>query len=299
MKIREKLSKSNFINQLKTLLGYKKYRPVNSFPLGHFYSPIVSKNEIKEFENQIWEESNNVNGVELNEEQQLRLLEKFNQYYKELPFKDYKEKNLRYTFKNNSYEYTDAIILYSFLRHFKPKNIIEIGSGYSSAVMIDTIENFNLDANITFIEPNPKVLHSLINKEDKRKYTFLKNKVQEVKIEEFKKLKEADVLFIDSSHISKTGSDVNFEIFNILPNLNSGVIIHFHDIFYPFEYPKEWVLEGRNWNENYILRAFLSYNNQFEILFFSQFLHKYHKEAFANMPLTYNNKGGNLWIRKK
>ena len=124
-------------------------------------------------------------------------------------------------------------------------------------------------------------------------------KVQSVPLQKFKDLNENDILFIDSSHVSKTGSDVNFEIFNILTNLNSGVIIHFHDVFYPFEYPKEWVLAGRNWNENYLLRAFLSYNNSFEILHFSQFIHYHHKEAFQSMPLTYKNTGGNLWIRKK
>jgi len=85
----------------------------------------------------------------------------------------------------------------------------------------------------------------------------------------------------------------------ILPRLKEGVLIHFHDVLYPFEYPKEWVFQGRNWNEDYILRAFLLYNSKFEILLFSDYIHKHHKEAFVDMPLTYKNSGGNLWIEKK
>lgn len=152
---------------------------------------------------------------------------------------------------------------------------------------------------MTFVEPYPTLLKKLIKNKATDDYKIINKKVQEVSIDVFKELKEGDFLFIDSSHVSKTGSDVNYELFEILPSLNSGVIIHIHDIFYPFEYPKEWVLEGRNWNENYLLRAFLSYNKDFEILFFSQYLHKYYPEKFKNMPLMYKNWGGNIWLRKK
>ena len=77
------------------------------------------------------------------------------------------------------------------------------------------------------------------------------------------------------------------------------MLIHFHDIFYPFEYPKKWVVNGRNWNESYFLKAFLMYNNNFEIILFSDYMHKFHKESFKKMPLTYENTGGNLWLVKK
>lgn len=299
MSIKQMLSKNFLINELRTILQYRKYLPLNRYPHGHFYSPITSKKDINQFREKIWEESETIKGIDLNVEKQLDLLSKFEKFYEEIPFKEESRGDLRYTFNNNSYEYTDAIILYSFIRHFTPQNIIEIGSGHSSALMLDTLDIFDIKSNVTFIEPYPKLLYNLIKKEDKAKHKIIESKVQAVNEEAFKKLKKDDILFIDSSHISKTGSDVNYELFNILPNLNSGVIIHFHDIFYPFEYPEEWVLEGRNWNENYLLRAFLSYNNDFEILFFSQFIHKYHKESFSKMPLAYKNFGGNLWLRKK
>ena len=97
----------------------------------------------------------------------------------------------------------------------------------------------------------------------------------------------------------KTGSDVNYILFEILPRLNKGVFIHFHDIHFPFEYPKDWVLNGFGWNETYFLRTFMMYNSQFEIVFFADFLHKKYKEAFEDMPLTYKSTGSNFWIRKK
>jgi hypothetical protein len=152
---------------------------------------------------------------------------------------------------------------------------------------------------LAFVEPFPVQLHKLISEKDKLNSKIIQQKVQDVDLSVFKSLQKNDILFIDSSHVSKTGSDVNYEFFNIIPNLNSGVIIHVHDIFYPFEYPKEWVYEGRNWNENYILRAFLSFNEQFEILFFSDFMHKFFPGDFDGLPLMKKNTGGNFWMVKK
>jgi len=228
-----------------------------------------------------------------------KYIKKLSFYYSSLPFQDKKSNKNRYYYNNNSYGYTDAIILHTFIRHFQPKRIIEIGSGFSSAVMLDTRDFLSMDIDITFIEPYPQLLYSLFKEKDSFNCKVLDSKVQNIEIDVFRRLEKDDILFIDSSHVSKTGSDVNHEIFKILPALKSGVIIHFHDIFYPFEYPKEWVYSGRNWNEIYLLRAFLSYNNDFEILLFSHYIHTNYGSAFAKMPLTYKNKGGDFWMRKK
>jgi hypothetical protein len=285
---------------IRTFIKWGKYSPLSSYPFGHFYSPVVSKGELIELEDQIWEdvEQDFILGINLNLKNQLSLLKEFSKYYPEMPFKDEKSDKQRYCFNNGAYSYTDAIVLYSFIRHFKPKRIIEIGSGHSSAAMLDVREIFVNDINLTFIEPYPKRLYRLMKDTDKDYCTVLNSKVQKVELEKFQELQKNDILVIDSSHVSKTGSDVNYEIFKILPSLNPGVIIHFHDVFYPFEYPKSWVSEGNNWNEDYLLRAFLSYNNNFEILLFSHYIHKHHKDAFKEMPLTYKNTGGNLWIQK-
>jgi hypothetical protein len=217
-----------------------------------------------------------------------------------MPFGDNKRNQLRYFFINPAYSYSDAIILYSVLRHTQPKRVIEVGSGYSSCVTLDVNELF-FDNKIecTFIEPYPELLLNLIKEQDKQFIKIIPEKLQDVDPAIFASLEENDVLFIDSTHVSKVNSDVNYAIFNILPSLKRGVYIHFHDIFYPFEYPRQWIYEGRAWNETYLLHAFLQYNSAFEIFFFNTFLEHYKEELFAkDMPLCLQNRGGSIWLRK-
>jgi hypothetical protein len=228
---------------------------------------------------------------------QLDLLKSFSAYYADIPFKDQAFKT-RYYFDNTSFRYFDGIALYSFIRHYKPKRIIEIGSGFTSSLMLDTRELFKQDIELTFIEPYPALLKSLFKGSDESNCKIIDTKVQRVPVELFKSLEKNDILFIDSSHVSKTGSDVNYELFSIIPELNDGVIIHVHDIFYPFEYPKNWVYDGRNWNEDYLLRAFLSYNSKFKIEFFVDYLAQHQRQALRQMPLLEKENGGSLWMRK-
>ncbi|HLP65076.1 class I SAM-dependent methyltransferase [Flavobacterium sp.] len=293
----------NKLPYVKTLYQENLHTKKNSaVPAGHYYSPIVLIDDIKKREAQIWKnrDIDFVNGIELNTQKQIQLLTEFQKYYNEIPFKEERGEGLRYQFKNGFYSYTDGIVLYSMMRHYKPKRMIEIGSGYSSAVMLDTNELFfNKQIDLTFIDPYPDRLLSLMTEDDKKNTTVIISDAQVIELDIFKKLEAGDILFIDSSHVAKTGSDVNYILFEILSILKSGVIIHFHDIFFPFEYPKDWVYKRFNWNEDYFLRAFLMYNNAFEIKLFSDYIHLHHKEAFQNMPLCYHNTGGNLWIEKK
>jgi hypothetical protein len=106
---------------------------------------------------------------------------------------------------------------------------------------------------------------------------------------------------VDSSHVSKTGSDVNYYLFQILPRLKPGVVIHIHDMFWPFEYLEEWVLsEKRSWNEAYLVHAFLQYNSAFEIVYWNNYaFHFLSAELRAAMPLCLGNEGGSLWLRKR
>src|SRR5262249_30659220 len=152
--------------------------------------------------------------------------------------------------------------------------VIEIGSGFSSALMLDVNERF-LDkrTNLTFIEPNPDRLHLLLNEDDKRRVRIVRRPGQETS-DLLCKVRPGGFLFVDSSHVSKIGSDVNFICFEVLPNLPIGTFIHFHDIFWPFEYPNEWIAEGASWNEAYLLRAFLTMNTCFEIIFWAPFAAK-------------------------
>ena len=173
------------------------------------------------------------------------------------------------------------------MRHFKPARIIEVGSGYSSAVMLDTNEMcLGSRTNMTFIEPFPDRLKSLLKADDYKKCEILVSFVQDIKPVLFSTLEANDIPFIDSSHVSKIGSDVNFILFQVLPILKPGVLIHFHDVYYPFESPEHWILEQKRfWNETYMLRAFLTYNSKFSIINFNSYLQQKFRDWFEiNMP---------------
>ena len=107
-------------------------------------------------------------------------------------------------------------------------------------------------------------------------------------------------MFIDSSHVSKLGSDVNYYLFNIFPLLKKGVIIHIHDIFYPFEYPNEWLKQKRYWNEGYMIHAFLQWNKGFDILLFNSYIQIRFPELLKkNLPICSKVGGAQMWLVKK
>jgi len=166
-------------------------------------------------------------------------------------------------------------------------------------VMLDTNEkNFDNKIDVLLVEPYPVNLENL-TKGFTRNFRVIPEFVQSVPLDTFKKLERNDILFIDSTHVSKAGSDVNYILFEILPVLKEGVIIHFHDVFYPFEYPQEWIEKGFAWNEDYLLRAFLMHNNHYEILYFNTFMEQFHRDWIDhNMPDILKNMGGGLWLRK-
>ncbi|HLY71174.1 MAG TPA: class I SAM-dependent methyltransferase [Puia sp.] len=293
-----------FLNKLPYIRAlYKqisRYEKLNEFDPGSYYSPINDPDFVREYEALIWKDFDPdcLRGINMNINEQIFLLNQSEQYYSEIPFSDNKKDKLRFYYTNGFYEHGDAIILYIFLRYFKPGKIIEVGSGYTSALMLDTRDLSLKNMELIFIEPNPERLFSLITEKDKENTKIFVNKVQDIPFSIFETLNENDILFIDSSHISKAGSDLNHLLFEVLPRLKKGVKIHIHDIFFPFEYPKEWILSGRSWNEDYLIRSFLMFNNEFKIIFFSDFLYKYNPNLFKGMPLSYKKTGYNLWLEK-
>jgi len=269
-------------------------------PPGDVLSPVPSIAEVKAREKEIYAVPRTMPGLELNEQGQLRLFDELTKYYPEQPFTPQQNPQRRYWFGNPAYSYADAVLLYCMMRHVRPRRIVEVGSGYSSAAMLDVDELFfNSSIQFTFIEPQSQLLRSLVKPADLDRVRLIEAPVQSVELSTFTELEAGDILFIDSSHVSKVGSDVNHIFFNVLPALPSGAFMHFHDVFYPFEYPLEWVYEGRAWNETYLLRAFLQYNNQFEIQLFNTFIDWFHKEKyFREMPLVEKNTGGSIWLKK-
>src|SRR6267142_1821683 len=269
-------------------------------PPGHALSPIPSLTEVMNRERLIYQVPRELPGIDLNEAGQLRLFDNLRKFYGEQPFPEQKTEGRRYWFQNPAYSYSDAILLYCLMRYLRPRRIIEVGSGYSSCAILDTNELFfDNSVECTFIEPEPQLLRSLLSSQDLERIQLREQRLQEIPLDLFAQLQGNDILFIDSSHVAKIDSDVNHIFFRILPLLSSGVYIHFHDIFYPFEYPLDWVYEGRAWNETYLLRAFLQYNQQFEIQLFNTYIDWFHKEKyFREMPLVQKNTGGSIWLKK-
>lgn len=279
--------------KIKELEKYKTW-----VPPGHYYSPIPNKREILEREGEIFKIVPEVEDVDLNIEAQQKFLEECVSFYHEQPFQANEDSGKRYYFENSFFSYGDGLSLYHMMRAKQPKRIIEVGSGFSSAVMMDVNEQFfDNQIELTFIEPYPERLLSLVKEEET--INLIESGVQEVDLETFQQLQAGDFLFIDSSHVSKAGSDVNHLFFKVIPSLTPGVFIHVHDISANFEYPKKWIMEGRSWNESYLLRALLMYNPYFKIQLFNAYLGSFHQDWLAaEMPLFMKNPGGSIWIEK-
>ena len=268
-------------------------------PPGHFYSPIPSREEMAEaFARGGFGPP--FPAIDLNEAGQLERLERFAGFYREQPFPEHETAGLRFYLDNPSYGHYDAIMLYCMLREAQPRRVIEVGSGFSSAAMLDLNEHvFGGKVQFTFIDPDMTRLRPLLRAEDENRATLIEQRVQDVPIETFAALGENDVLFIDSSHVSKIGSDVNRLYFEVLPALAPGVLIHIHDVAGNLEYPMEWYEEGRAWNEQHLLRAFLMHNHAYRIELFTGWLfNTRHAWLREHMPLCARGGGGQMWLRK-
>jgi len=267
---------------------------------GHFYSVIPSRKDRHEFLERSDEDMTVISGVEIDGDAMMQLLASFQDDYDTHGFSAAPVEGARYYYDNSAFAAGDALALYFMIRKFKPARMIEIGSGFSSAASLDINDRCCQGRmRMTFIEPYPARLQSLLQPEDLQCHTVVQSRLQDVDLKVFEQLQANDILFVDSTHVAKLGSDVNRILFEIFPSLNEGVIIHIHDIFWPFEYPKAWIREGRAWNEAYLLRAFLQYNENFEIIYFSDYLaRKHHDWLRKQMPLLAEHPGGNIWLRK-
>ena len=279
------------------------------YPPGHYYSPVLTAEEVERRKTFIYRNVSLENQIDLNHSKQMELLREFASYLPDFPYSA-KSQELMYSLDNGWFENSDGYILFCFLKKFRPKKVIEIGSGHSSALMLDAQKPlFGGNLELTFIDPNPddRLSQFISRSDNSQNAKVIRREVQEVEVDFFKALDENDILFIDSSHVAKAGSDLNYILFDILPVLRPGVIIHFHDIFYPFEYPEFWLtklFKGFGWNEVYMLRAFLAHNDRYEVLFFNDYLEK-SEESFYKKRLPVclkrndaNNCGQSLWLRR-
>ncbi len=204
----------------------------------------------------------------------------------------------RYRPANPMFGPADAAIYRAMLRKLRPARIVEIGSGYSTAVALDETDGPGglEELRLTCVEPYPARLLGLLKPRDSGRVTIVRAAVQDAGFDVFGQLAPGDVLFIDSTHVVKAGSDVVWLFLRMLPGLPPGVIVHVHDIFWPFEYPSAWLAERRDWTEVYLLHAFLAGNSSWEIMFFGSWLWCEHP---ALVPLALAaEQPGSIWLRK-
>jgi len=262
-------------------------------PFNFYESPYPNIVEIHKEEKKLFDRNKNIMDIDLNISRQLELIKEMET--KDLPEWENTGEGLRYRYDNTWFGKGSADALCYMMQIIKPNKIIEIGSGYSTAVMLDTNEKyFNNEIHIVSIEPRADRLRSLLKPTDNLK--IIEQDVQEIEGSFFETLGENDFLFIDSSHVSKMASDVNYILFELLPRLKKGVYIHFHDMFYPFIYPKEWVYSGLAYNEMYLLRAFLMNNETYTVQLFGDML--YQKQIEGISKKLEGCGAGSLWIKK-
>jgi hypothetical protein len=281
-------------------LAPARWRGALRFAPGSYYSPlldastILSNNSTILFDgDDLWEH------VQFNLAAQRDYYEDILHRFPLLPFPRHKAHDYSYYWENEFFVLADAFTLSGVIRRERPRRIIEVGSGFSSAVMLDTSRHMGGGIEFTCIEPFPARLHSLLSSTQRADLDIMSVRVQEVPLTRFDELEAQDILFIDSSHVAKVASDVTFLLLRVLPRLKPGVLIHFHDIFYPFSYPVEWIREGRAWNESIFLRAFLLGNYNFEIVAFNSFAGHAFPAMFRDVfPSFLDNTGGSIWLRK-
>jgi len=236
--------------------------------------------------------------IDWNLDNQLDLVKKISAYGAEI-------QELGFDFFNDFYCGLDAAVYYALLRENQPAKVIEIGCGYSTqiaALALSKNQQEGKGGNIICIEPYPEPQLTEANLE----VELITEKVENIDLKVFDQLSAGDILFIDSTHTVKFGSDVCREILEILPNLPSGILIHFHDIFFPYDYPPKWLIEQRRaWNEQYMLEAFLAYNHDFEVVLANHSLSVDYPQEVAKIWQGVSNwqgqyhRCGSFWIKKK
>jgi predicted O-methyltransferase YrrM len=252
----------------------------------------------------LWHRVSDLPGVDMREEQQKQLLSeivtRFKDEYTAIPT-GASTQEFHYYLENAAFEAVDAEMLFGLIRLLKPRRIYEIGSGFSTFLAGDALRRNRADGyscRFVAIEPYPS---AELQAELPSELELLRVPVQEVSLDEFESLCEDDILFIDSSHVCKIGSDVQYVFLEVLPRIRPGVVVHVHDIFMPLEYPKQWVLDwGRFWNEQYLLQTFLSFNAAFEVLWAGQWMHIKHPDLLTKAFPSYKagRSPGSFWFRR-
>lgn len=260
------------------------------FPPGAFYSTIVNVTELmQEHErSRVWPaDVADPAGIDVRADAQMALLARLAEHRLptdgETPWTDS---------ANDQFPPHDAALLYAMVRHLAPPRMVEIGSGWSTTVTARAISDGGLPTQLTCIEPYPRDFVRHIGEVRELREERVEHTPKRV----FDELAAGDVVFIDSSHVVKTGSDVVHLLLEVVPRLEPGVVVHVHDIFMPEDYPQGWVRAGFGWNEQYLLQAYLSGNAQAHIVAMNHWLALRHPDAVAAAFGPVELHGSSFWF---
>jgi predicted O-methyltransferase YrrM len=204
------------------------------------------------------------------------------------------ERNGSYSYANNYFTSPDAEVAYALVRQIKPKRVIEVGSGNSTQLFREAIDDGELSTELVSIDPSPRIDIGAIA------HRVFSERLEQLPISYIcDALDSSDILFIDSSHQIRIGNDVVHLLLNIIPALKKGVLIHFHDIFLPYEYPRQWIIDNVwDWNEQYIVQALLQGSGEWDVLWPGHFLQRTLPEFSAYFEFKPQGMASSLWLRK-
>jgi hypothetical protein len=286
--------------------GTDKCLEAECFPMRvHFYQPVPNITDLER--RNVWSKISRLDGIKWETQ---KYMENLKAVAKHKPNPDWDRGEtgvpLIFNLNNSSFSYICASFLYGMIQINQPKRIIEVGSGNSSLVIRRALNDLNKTEPVsyTIIDPYCGFDESQFST-DSFKINILKMPVEETNLSLFEQLEDGDILFIDSSHVVRIGGDVNFEILEVLPILAPGVAVHFHDITMPYEYPKVYATNPQFrmfWTESYMLQAFLTFNNAYEILLPAAFLCSVNrevvKECYPEATGFNDLSSGGFWLKR-
>lgn len=265
----------------------------------HYYSPIP---DLESLSAEVWSRESELAGLRFDPSAGLTFLEtELRGHLAEYTPPRSPSNNPREFYLNNGfYESVDAELLYAMVRRFEPERIVELGSGMSTLVIADarSAESGSGQGHHVVYDPYPR---GDLAREITQVAELRPASATDVPAAVFDDLRSGDLLFVDTTHTVKVGSDVNRIILDVLPKLNAGVIVHFHDIFLPWEYPRDLLAERSFfWAEQYLLQAFLSFNREFEILVSAHSLQRMFPDALSQLipSATPEARPSAFWIRR-
>jgi predicted O-methyltransferase YrrM len=254
----------------------------------HYYQPIFDSQTVLD---PVWSRRHDLPGIEFNTQAQLRFVDELGRYGTECRWPEWATDG--YCAQNASFGYSSGALLHAMIRHLAPRRVIEIGAG-SSTLLIKAALACNGEGLLTTIDPNPREHVSDLPE----RCEVVVERVECTPLSRFKELDRNDLLFIDSSHVVKTGADVNFVYLDVLPRLRPGVVVHIHDIYLPYEYPKTYSARKAGqrmfWTEQYLLQAFLTHNGSCEVLLAGYWLQRERPEVFGAAFPSWNPEAHRL-----